>query len=251
MCTLPKGFVTSDRRLKNNIEDFTDAMSIINKLKPKHYEFKTDARYAALHLPTGMHYGLLAQDIEQILPNLVHEEKFKIPIKTDPIIVKPKTQDGKDPNQHQQQAEAAPGTESIDVKAVNYEELIPIMIRAMQEQNAKIEALTQQVNALTASKQPGVGNATAASKLSDIFLGQSVPNPATGTTSIQYNNLPTAAHTQLIISDANGKLMKQIQLSTKSGAASVDISSLSTGTYIYSLLVNGKLIESKTMQVAR
>jgi hypothetical protein len=246
-----QGFITSDRRLKKNIEDFTDAMSIINKLKPKHYQFKDDVQYTPLHLPSGMHYGLIAQDLEQVLPNLVHEEKFKIPVKATPLVIKPKSQDGKDANQYQQPTAATEQTENLDVKAVNYEELIPIMIKAMQEQNEKIEALTEQVNALTASRQPGAGNAAVATKLSNISLGQSIPNPANGTASIQYSNLPSGAQAQLLVSDVNGKMIKQMQLNNNSGLIKLDISSLSAGTYTYSLLVNGKLIESKSMQVAR
>jgi hypothetical protein len=53
-------------------------MSIINKLQPKNYEFKTDEKYASLNLPKGTHYGLLAQDLEQVLPNLVKEAAHPI-----------------------------------------------------------------------------------------------------------------------------------------------------------------------------
>jgi hypothetical protein len=148
------GFFTSDRNLKKNIEDFSSAMNIINQLKPKHYEFKTDAKYASLHLPAGKHYGLLAQDIEQVLPDLVHEETFHIPVNTDAQIIQPKTADGKDINQYSQNI-LPDKTEDINVKAVNYTELIPIMIKAMQEQNKiirdqndKIELLTQKLNAI-------------------------------------------------------------------------------------------------------
>lgn len=46
-------------------------MSIINKLKPKNYEFRNDGKYAAMNLPKGNHYGLIAQELEEVLPNLV------------------------------------------------------------------------------------------------------------------------------------------------------------------------------------
>ena len=240
------GYYPSDRRLKRNIEAVSNAMSIINKLQPKHYEFKNDAQYAALNLPKGTHYGLIAQDLEQVLPNLVREHKANLsPIS--PLMLK--SADGKDANLNQQAV--AVKTESMDVKAVNYEELIPIMIAAMQEQNAKIEALTQQVNALTASKQSGISNVSSAIKLSNSYLGQSTPNPAAGTTSIQYNNLPAGARAQLFIADANGKMIKQVQLGSNNGTVNLDLSSLSAGNYTYSLLIDGRLVESKNMQVTR
>jgi len=149
------GFLTSDRSLKKNIEDFSGAMSIINQLAPKHYEFRSDAKYASLHLPGGKHYGLLGQDLEQVLPDLVHEETFHIPINTDAQVIQPKTAEGEDINQYQQNTPVSQ-TDDINVKAVNYMELIPIMVKAMQEQskiiqeqNDKIELLSQKLNAIT------------------------------------------------------------------------------------------------------
>ena len=61
----------SDARLKNNIKDFGNAMQIIGALQPKNYDYKKDGVYAGLNLPRGNHYGLIAQDLEKILPNLV------------------------------------------------------------------------------------------------------------------------------------------------------------------------------------
>lgn len=245
------GYVTSDRNLKKNIQDVGSAMSIINKLKPKFYEFKDDAQYASLQLPKGKHYGLLAQDIEEVLPNLVHQEKFQIPNDPEPVIVKPKDKDGKDINNHQKIAPAEK-QETIDIKAVNYDELIPIMIKAMQEQNDKIEELTRQLAALTTGRQPATGNNTAAIKLSNAYLGQSIPNPAKNSTTIYYHNLPSSARAQLVVYDANGKMVKQIQVSGGgNGSVNLDVSGLSSGRYTYSLLINGKLAETKTMEVAR
>ncbi|MEJ7676440.1 MAG: tail fiber domain-containing protein [Segetibacter sp.] len=48
-------------------------MSIIKQLKPRNYEFINDQKYASLNLPKGNHYGLIAQDLEEVLPALVKE----------------------------------------------------------------------------------------------------------------------------------------------------------------------------------
>ncbi len=240
-------YATSDQNLKKNIEDFTSAMSIINKLKPKFYDFKTDAKYKSLHLPNGRHYGLLAQDLEQVLPGLVKKENFHIPVTNSADVIQPKTADGKDINNHT--AAVVTQTESIDVKAVNYTELIPIMIKAMQEQDKRIDALTQQVNAL-ASGSATVTNVTSR-KLSDIFV-QSIPNPAKNTASIVYNNLPVNSNTQLSVSDAGGKIIKQMRLNKSgNGVINMDVSALSAGTYFYSVFINGKLADTKKMEVVK
>jgi len=70
-------YVGSDQNLKQNIHDFTSAMDIINKLKPKQYEFRQDGNYTLMNLPNGEHCGLIAQDVEKVLPNLVKDTKFE------------------------------------------------------------------------------------------------------------------------------------------------------------------------------
>jgi hypothetical protein len=250
------GYFTSDRNLKKNMEDFSSAMSIINQLKPKHYEFKTDAKYAGLHLPGGKHYGLLAQDLEQILPDLVHEETFHIPVNADAQVIQPKTADGKDISQYSKNTPPNK-TEDIDVKAVNYIELIPIMVKAMQEQNKiiqeqndKIELLTQKINAVTGTSS--ANNSPINVKLVNTYLGQSIPNPAKNTAAICYNNIPANANARLMFYDANGKTLKQITLNQGgSGSVNVDVSSLSAGSYPYLLIINEKPVETKTMAIMR
>jgi hypothetical protein len=54
----------------------------------------------------------------------------------------------------------------------------------------------------------------------------------------------------LTIVDYFGKTVKQITLHAGAGIVNIDVSALSNGTYNYTLLVDGKLIESKKMIVA-
>lgn len=243
-----EGFqTTSDRNLKKDIQEFGDGMSIINKLKPQNYEFKNDAKYASLHLPKGRHYGLLAQDLEQVLPNLVSEAPHELKTVKPVTLLKP-TADGRPARVI---AEPKEPKESINIKAVNYLELIPIMVKAMQEQDAtikkqdaKIEELTQLVNKLSQNT-----SASGSVKLNSAFLGQNTPNPNRTGTRISYN-IPTDSRAELVVNNANGQKIKQIQLS-KSGLIDLDTSTLSAGTYFYTLFVNGKSIDTKKMIVNR
>jgi hypothetical protein len=243
-----QGYITSDRRLKKNIEDFTDAISIINKLQPKHYEFKTDAQYTALHLPTGAHYGLLAQDLEQVLPNLVHEEKFTVPVKNEAVVLKPKTADGKDENQYEK-ITAPEKAQSIDVKAVNYTELIPIIIKAVQELSQENNKLREEVTKL--NQQMAKFNIVQSSiSTGKGTLLQNMPNPASSSTNISYSVPEEANRTQLLITDATGKSIRQITLSS-SGVLNLDVSALASGVYNYSLVVDNKIVETKKLTVIR
>ena len=216
-------------------------MSIINKLKPKNYEYLSDAKYSSLNLRKGNHYGLIAQELEEVLPDLVKESRHEFrTIKSKGI-----RQDGKESTAVAEQKEIK---DSINIKAVNYTELIPIMIKAMQEQDAKIEALTQLVSKL--SQNP---NAAASVKLTIASLDQNIPNPPlNNSTRINYYIPAGSLKAELVINDSNGKKIKQIQLNSKgSGMVNIETSALDTGTYFYTLMVDGKTIETKKMVVGR
>jgi hypothetical protein len=248
------GFSTSDRRLKKNIEDFNDAIRIINKLQPKYYEFKTDAQYTALHLPTGMHYGLIAQDVEQLLPNLVHTEKINLPERTETI--KPKsTTDGKDENLSKA---TAVKKESMEVKALNYTELIPVMIKAMQEQQQQIGQLKDENNDLIdrlkklediVAKNGLIGNGYS---LDAASLEQNTPNPFNNTTIIRYHLSQAAGSAKMVITDMNGKTIKTISLTRgDNGQLTLNSGALAPGSYNYTLWIDGKQVDNKKMVITK
>jgi hypothetical protein len=52
-------------------------MNIINQLRPKHYQYRQDGNYKLMNLPKGERYGLIAEDVEKVLPGLVKESKYQ------------------------------------------------------------------------------------------------------------------------------------------------------------------------------
>ena len=117
---------TSDIRFKRDVENLESATSLVSKLRPTTYYFKNEGDAAYLNLAKGKQYGFIAQEIEQVLPELVHNQKHIKEFKSD---------------------------ESIDYKAVNYIGLIPILTKAIQEQQQTIESLEQRIQELEASKK--------------------------------------------------------------------------------------------------
>ena len=134
-------YQTSDSRFKKDITDIDNGMKIINLLKPKNYGFISDKKLSSLHLPAGIHYGLLAQDIEAVLPGIVKESNHELTEVSD--VKLPAEQEQGDRTQN----------ENVSIKAVNYTELIPIMIKAIQELGEENENLKKKLSELEAKME--------------------------------------------------------------------------------------------------
>ncbi len=111
---------TSDAKLKKNITTITNAMDVIGRINPSSYEFKT-GEFGSMNLPEGKHYGVVAQELQQVLPELVLQNTFRPADKNE---------------------------KSFDYLSVNYNELIPFLIKGMQEQQQTIETLQQRIQQL-------------------------------------------------------------------------------------------------------
>jgi hypothetical protein len=237
-------YVTSDQTLKENIEDFPDALAVINKLQPKQYQFKTGAKYSPLRLPGGQHYGFMAQDLEKVLPDLVLESKLDVPVddKTSGPLQRLGA-DGKDPNSHNNNPVSIK-TENFTIKAVNYQELIPIVVKALQEQQVLIEELKAKVSRLE-------GLAGNAAVIKTAYLEQNTPNPVSGSTTIRYH-MPAETRTAILsLTDSKGGMIKFVKLNSGSGQERFDTNGLAAGTYNITLVVDGRTADTKRMVVAR
>jgi hypothetical protein len=245
----------SDSKFKQNITELSSAMDIINKLQPKAYEYRQDGNYQLMNLPKGKHFGLIAQDLEEILPDLVHEAQFNTAIAQSKE-VNPKATEVNAGTLPLVETEQSKG-EVIDYKAVNYMELIPILVKGMQEQQQVIEkqqleiGLQQQriekLEQLVSKLSSGQGFNTF---LSSAQLGEAIPNPVKSTASIQYAIPEGSNRAHLLITDALGRQIKALQLSA-SGVIHIDVSTLASGMYNYSLIVDNKTVVTRKMTVVK
>jgi hypothetical protein len=95
-------FYSSDIRLKENIQPIENALEKVNKISGNTYDWKEG--YDEIHSHNGNDVGVIAQEIEQILPQIVTNR-------------------------------------DNGYKAVQYEKIIPLLIEAIKELSAKVNSL--------------------------------------------------------------------------------------------------------------
>lgn len=117
----------SDEKLKENVTslDGRSTLDRLMQLRPSSYTSKQTSEFADLNLRTGIQYGLIAQEVEGIFPELVSDHVYH-PV---PDI------EGRDTGA------------SISYKGMNYIDLIPLLLSAIQEQQAEIEAMRAALSA--------------------------------------------------------------------------------------------------------
>ncbi len=81
------------------------------------------------------------------------------------------------------------------------------------------------------------------------FLAQNMPNPAVAATHIKYKIPVDARQAQLVIINRNGLTVKSIPVKPREGIITIPVNHLQTGTYFYSLIVDGKKTETRQMPV--
>ncbi len=239
------GFIGSDEKLKRNIAEVKDAMSIINQLQPKTYEYRQDGNYKLMNFPEGSHYGFVAQDVEKVLPHLV---------KATEIDTKMLTAAGK-PDKDGNQIPSTVQYEKIEFKAVNYTEMIPVVVGGMQELSKENEQLRVQLKlqqaqidelkVLIQSLQKGAG------AMSDVkgYLKQNAPNPFNDNSIISYYAPTEAMNVQLVISDMKGRVLQSYTGSKGDGQVTINRAKLPAGVYSYSLVIDSKVADTKKLVI--
>jgi hypothetical protein len=119
--------VASDQRLKQNIQTIPNALNIVKNLRGTTYEHNLTT-FPDLGLKTGINYGFIAQEVEQILPNLVREKNIPH--------IKSTVRGTNESNEAEQ------------MKTVSYIEIVPILVEAIKEQQILIEEMRKEIELL-------------------------------------------------------------------------------------------------------
>jgi len=233
----------SDRRLKQDIKDETNVMDKLMKVRPATYLYRQEGKFKEMHLAKGDQHGFIAQELEEVFPELVNESAF----------VFGQAQGDETPSFGE-----ADKTEQFDFKTVNYQAMIPILTKGIQEQQTtileqeariaaqdeRIEKLEQAL-ALNSDKQ---GSSLDANAIKGNVLYQNSPNPFDVVTEIRYELATDSRTAEMIVFDMNGRQVRKFS-NLKAGPGSIQLegSQLESGMYLYSLLVDGQEIDTKRM----
>ena len=128
----------SDRKLKKNIKPLKNALQTILKLQPKTYNMRwNEDQYKNVGFAKTKQLGFIAQELENVLPNLV---------KNDIIHLNNHNYTKKQLLETPELSKKRSDTEKI--KSVNYIQLIPLLTEAIKEQQEQIEELKEQLKIL-------------------------------------------------------------------------------------------------------
>lgn len=222
----------SDARLKQNIAELRTAipaskgvstLNTVLQMTPVEYNLKQQYQESTGDSATvrrelydeksqlfqKKHYGLIAQDLQELYPDLVY-----------------KGDDG--------------------YLSINYTGIIPLLIQSIKELKTEIDELKSSGSPETKSAQPATsflpdGTGTAA-------LYQNTPNPFTQSTRIQYYLPSTITKAYLCIYDLQGKQLKQINIAERGeGVQVIPASEFTAGIYLYGLIADGNQVDMKRM----
>lgn len=223
----------SDIRLKDNIVSLSSfgeksstldnvlGMNVISynyKSQPRRSEAEGDTA-RAIHAKLDSkadakrHYGLSAQELQTIYPDLVETG-----------------QDG--------------------YLAINYIELVPILIRSIQELKAELD----EVKGFDGDAAMSRGFSTAVSQMTAVsgnVLYQNTPNPFKEQTTIRFKLADNAQNAAICIFDMTGKLLRRLPVSSDEMSVSINGWELGEGMFLYTLMVNGRDIDTKRMIITK
>lgn len=117
--------------MKKDIETVREdgILDKLNSLDPKRYQYLNEEELRSQRLPSlnateGTHFGLLAQEVEEVFPELVRDVVSVLGEET---------------------GELSEDPEMVTTKAINYQELSVLLLAAIQEMQSRIESLESSV----------------------------------------------------------------------------------------------------------
>ncbi len=134
----------SDLRKKENISSIENTLRKLMTLDPKNYNYKSKGG-------SKKSMGFIAQELEEIFPELV--SNVKAPANLVKKTVKSTIDDPESDSPITQELSTFTEKQSEDFKAIDYQGLIPVLVKAIQEQQEQINTLQAELKSLKSNSQ--------------------------------------------------------------------------------------------------
>jgi len=239
----------SDGRYKTNITSNVPGLKFINLLKPVTYNLNMSAlnqkfygskeklseqqrsqmEKGASEKEKIVYSGFVAQDVEEVAKKIGYDFcGVNVPINDN------------------------------DVYNLSYGEFVVPLVKAVQELSSENENLRKEINQLKETVYSSTSEGSVRISIDEntamngSLLGQNIPNPADKSTVIPFRVSKNCNSASIVITEmASGKIVKAIPVSCSETHLVVEAGTLASGTYTYSLLVDGKTLDSKQMIFAK
>jgi len=227
----------SDEMLKENVNELSGMMERIVQLNPKSYDYRIN-EFAQMNLQGGTRNGFIAQEVEEVFPEIVQNAVFPAQYDTSGALI----------------------SERVDFKGIQYTELIPILTQGIKEQQIQIEQLNARLEEMeTLLSDMGIGRSAVpgesegTSLRADYELYQNRPNPFSDRTEIVWR-MAEDARVRIIVSGAQGVMISTLyDAESSKGLHSLEwnASDLPSGMYYYSLEVQGQMLIKRAVKIER
>jgi len=201
-------YTVSDSTLKSNIQPLKGSIDYLMQLTPYSYSivnrsYDLDGNKVEEKVNK---YGFMSQQVERLFPGVDITDDFN------------------------------------GVKIMDYDQITPLLVASVQEQQNKIDELERKVSELSAL----LGQPTTNEKKSVLY--QNSPNPFKEKTSIKFElNTEDFQSGSILIFDLNGLLISSHAISPRDKELIIQGGELKPGMYIYSLIINDTEVDSKKM----
>jgi len=227
--------ITSDERLKTDVKPLTDKLGKLYLLNGKSYikhavedqlplpdikdnkgnVIKTYEKSKNKKSKGITEFGFLAQELKEVYPELVSQD-------------------------------------TLGYYYVNYIGLIPVLVETLKDQKSQIDALSEIVNKSNSGQKKVSAGITNDTSEKDVLtypvLDQNIPNPFNTATTIGFYLPTTIVIANVYVYNMNGVQLKNYSITERGkGTITIQGSEFDAGMYLYALIADGKVIDTKRM----
>ena len=224
--TYAGGSIGSDKRLKRDIKPFEAGLDEVLAIQPKTYFYNGKADITT----TDKQVGVIAQDFQKISPESVHTFT----------------------HQTWESDETGENTRLVNQEEylrVNTGDIQYMLVNAIKEQQQLITDLQLQIDALR--NEESNDYSVHFENEENAALSQNYPNPATDRSTIYFQLQNQDQNASINVFDMSGKLISKLNVAGKNGKIDLDTQALPSGQYLYNLEIDGKVVDTKKLIIAK